>query len=856
MIKYLYLLLLLIMINVHNAAIGAADNANSDTGNFAWMDAAPNNLSSVMSQCISPPKLASIQQNSKTIPLNNSEWTATGAEVSEGKSLQVNWSILGVQPRPQKYRVLYRIDPRFEKPQIFIHKYDYDKKQYISDFHNFKGGILLRYQDTPEMDFPNRVKDFVDYFNFKGRSKIAVKKNDIINITLEKDKSYLNSSASTQQELGSLDEMSIIYTESAIPNNRIIYSSADLFCKDGITSNSPAYNSTCSNQGKYMDVYSNWKTFQGMIASSAFSINTLSILRCSDSDTDKSTNSLCYYDQGRGMQFSIGHKIIKEITEQFVHSPYNDQDFFYYKSDIDGYIEFQTIWDINGMYNGYNQFMRDWSDISTYQQLKADLSSYKSDITMNFLHFGRYLMEIEIGNSLSVVDKSELDQVQLEYIIIEQGAPSDKSKAGTLIDRNYKGNANATGSLFVRVLNPNDRITGTVEVKIANYDGSTWFSDLIYERLIKPMRKQINNLSKILYSGLVHDPAFVNIANIMLTLYIIIYGLLFLAGATQITVQDIVTRVIKISIILTLLSESSWSFFDTYVFNLFTNGMDQLMGSVAGITSKHGNLFGFIDPIFSKYTNSSIWGSLISQLFQLNTMLPFAAIITIYAIIKYLRSVLEVIVSYCLAMVGMAVMLSLAPLFIILILFERTKSMFDNWVSLLFSYMIQPTVLLVFFLLIDQIMGEYIIQTIVTSCWEQVASLKVSLDVGLIPGKAISFSPSFLPEISSYTPQVAPVTSIEDIFLQRKNTYMVVITASLTLFMLSKLAAGLVDYIGEVVRLLTNVEQAKSDSPSSKGSMQDIMSDLGKGAKAATSPATFIKDKIIDQKISHRDKNK
>ena len=42
-------------------------------------------------------------------------------------------------------------------------------------------------------------------------------------------------------------------------------------------------------------------------------------------------------------------------------------------------------------------------------------------------------------------------------------------------------------------------------------------------------------------------------------------------------------------------------------------------------------------------------------------------------------------------------MISLAPFFIILMLFEKTKSLFDNWISTLLSYVVQPTILLIFF---------------------------------------------------------------------------------------------------------------------------------------------------------------
>ena len=49
-------------------------------------------------------------------------------------------------------------------------------KKYVSDFHEFKAGQLLRYQDVAEMTFEQRIIDYNEYFNFNGRNKIPVKK--------------------------------------------------------------------------------------------------------------------------------------------------------------------------------------------------------------------------------------------------------------------------------------------------------------------------------------------------------------------------------------------------------------------------------------------------------------------------------------------------------------------------------------------------------------------------------------------------------------------------------------------------------------------------------------------------------
>jgi len=852
--KLIRLILVLIIWSVHSNAC-----ATDDDSRFGWMNATFDTITSIIPACLEVPQFSSIHQTSASLDLDNSgKWIPAGTHVSEGKLLQIEWSTKGVLPRPSKYKVLYRVDPRFEEPQVFIQKYDYDQNKYISDFHHYKAGVLLRYQDVPEMTFQDRVKDYVDYFKFRGRLKIPVKKDDVINITLDSTGSYFGSKSEMNAELGSLDSLVVAYTQSAIPDNRIIYSNAQQFCTDGIKTTRPIeYAANCGTPWVYWDLGTNTKIMEGRVDNVAFDVNKPSLESCSQSANGKDNNPLCYYDKGRGMKFAVGGTTIKEVTEKFVNSSFTGKDFFYHKSDIDGDLEFNTSWLISGMVQGYSQFMKDWSAILGYTEFLSNLNTVKPDQFMNFLHFGRYLMDIEIGNALATVSKADLDAIKVEYLVLENGVPND-SDSGTSAERTFRGNAGSNGFLWVRVVRPNDNLTGVVQVKIANYTGDTWFSDLVYGKLVKPLREKFNELSMIIYHKLITNATFQGIARAMLVLYIIIYGLVFLAGATQITVTDIVTRVLKIGVVLALFSETSWTFFSQNLFNVFIDGSDSLMTAVVGVTSQAGNVFGFIDPIFDKYTNGRIWGLLFIQLLQIHTGMTFFAIITIYAILIYFRAILEVIVSYCLAFLGLAVMVSLAPFFIVLILFERTKSMFDNWLSVMFSYMIQPTILLIFFLLIDQIMGDHIARTVVRACWDILIPIKIGVDLNSmgIP-LSFSFTLPFLPGIPFYVPQLEVISNVTD-FFSKGGTLSVLATSSLLFYALSKLAAGLVDYVTLVVQYLTNVIAARQDGKLQQGMnpIKDITGDINKLASPITSIPSKIgrslKEKFIDQKISHR----
>jgi type IV secretion system protein VirB6 len=178
--------------------------------------------------------------------------------------------------------------------------------------------------------------------------------------------------------------------------------------------------------------------------------------------------------------------------------------------------------------------------------------------------------------------------------------------------------------------------------------------------------------------------------------------------------------------------------------------------------------------------------------------------------------------------------------------------------------MLQPTVLLVFFLLIDQLMGEYITEVVVKACWGILIPLKISIDwhnIGILI--SFSFSLPFLSGIPFYIPVVSDVNSIDD-FFNAKGTFVRVATSGFIFFIYCKLSAGLIDYISIITNSLTGVtparKEGKMQEATSTNPVHDIMGDIKKVTSPVTSVprkvASFAKEKFIDQKITHREKGK
>ena len=819
-----------------------------------WMSRSFSELTSLLSGCLEVPNLNSFNTGSQSLDLTKSDtWVATGAYVSNGKMINFDWGTTGITSRPRKYIVMYRIDPRFSVPQIFIQTYDYGQGKYVSDFDNVLAGQLNRYQLKPEIIFSQRVADFNNYFTFNNRSPIPVYANEVINISLTQTNNFFTGAPGFSAELGDdSDTLSIINTQSPIADNKIIYANMKPWCL-AMNASAGISNMICDGNS-YKNLTDPIGSLIGVPFEPKLTYLQNSLASCASSLNTRDVPELCYYDHGRGFNLSISNQIIKNEATAFLHSDFLNKDFFYFKAKSDGNLNISTSWQINKMFNNYEQVMINWPNISGVTDLDS-LNNYvnnSANIAMNFMHFGRYLMIIEIGSGDQTVSTNQQKAIKVEYVISDS-KPADGS-SGTEIPPNVKLNAPQDGYLWLRVINPNTNVAGSINVNYTNYVGTTWFSDIIYGDIISPLRDQFNDLTILIYTKFTNNPTMQRLAKLMLTLYIVFYGLYFLAGATKITVSDIINRVIKVSIIVALFSPQSWNFFNNNLFQVFTEGTNQLMTNVVGATSSTTNIFGFIDPIFDKYLDPRVWSLLFLQLFQIQNGLAFFAIITIYSLLVYFRAVLEVIIGYVIAFISLAVLISLAPFFITFLLFEQTKSLFNNWLSSLFSNMIQPTVLLIFFLLIDQIITVQFTKVVVKACWGCWIPLKIGLDLNNmgIPLN-LSFSLPFLNCIPFFITEVQGISTADDIF-DLPGTFINIAGASLLFYCYSLLAKGLVDFVTTVVSVLTNVMPARQEGDIQKpgNPTAAIMSDFdgyGKTIKgAAFTPLKFAKSKLIDQK--------
>jgi len=798
------------------------------------------------STCVPLPRFNNFSTGSKNFSLNHTrgdvgKWVAVAHNVKGDKMVKLQWNTRGIQTRPRKYLVVYRIDPRFSRPQLFILKHTLG--EYASDFHSYNGGELLDYQNNDSYDFESRGQKFEDYFNFRnGRQKIRVDEGDVISIALTNMRAVRAESPSFESFFSpSEGSFASLHLRHSLLENQVLLTGADNFCKyvetnAGLFPSSSCATDPATGRTVYAGNITSFRKLYGALDTGA----RLSLPPCADGISGLSPDPLCVYDKGRGMSISIGESEIKPTYTPFFESEISAKSFFYHKVRDRGELDFNLRFPSDSYFADFPNLMKDWPGSGSLMGGHGGMASYLTSLEgytatmMNNVHMGRYIMLLNIGNSDSPANYFQQDDLKVHYKFTPadfEGVP-DRLSAGTQMDsQEVKVNAAYDGTLWVQVENPNPEVVGNIRVSYAYYTGSTFLSDIMYDSIALPVMDMMRSTASLFYQGIAVNPRWQLMVRTLLTLYIIFYALYFLAGKVQITATDLVTRVIKVAVVFAMFDSNSWEFFNERVFTIFLDGMSYLAHAVTGVTSSVGNIFGFVDVIFDKYTNPDLWLVLLVQLLQLHNGMTFVSILFIEAILTYLMAVIDVVVSYLMAFVTMTVLISLAPIFIVCMLFERTRGMFDSWMSLLFNYMIQPTVLLIFFLLLDQMMSNQFSQTAMNVCWGMLVDLLIDIDLGFM---RIKFDLPFIPFIPFFTPALA-VMSITCPFVSLGGEMMQVVAAVLMFKIYSQLASGLVEYTTNLVADITNVAPGRKD-----GAKQSATNPTSAVANQIKAPAKFV----------------
>ena len=174
---------------------------------------------------------------------------------------------------------------------------------------------------------------------------------------------------------------------------------------------------------------------------------------------------------------------------------------------------------------------------------------------------------------------------------------------------------------------------------------------------------------------------------LMSVLFVVITGYLMLTGRLSLSLSELFPRIVKwLAVIAIVLN------FDAMIillFNLFTNVPEAVATSLANIGGEtEGSINGSVGLVWSQGMEAA------QNIFAEAGLTTWSPIIFgILVLIVTLLAVVYITFLLMLAKLAVAVLLGLAPFFIVLYIFDATRPVFEGWLRQLISFALIPVFL-------------------------------------------------------------------------------------------------------------------------------------------------------------------
>lgn len=246
----------------------------------------------------------------------------------------------------------------------------------------------------------------------------------------------------------------------------------------------------------------------------------------------------------------------------------------------------------------------------------------------------------------------------------------------------------------------------------------------------------------------------------MFTLYVIVTGILVIGGMINVTVGEMVIRAAKV--VFVAYFALNWATFYDLIGQASLGFTDEMLGyfldtfssrfSVGGVSVNiREDLFLNLDLFIARIFSAKMMATLSALLFSSGPSGTIYAVMMGLAIFFVFKAIINVVLVYCFSLFARAMLFAVAPIFLAFILFQPTKSLFDQWLKQLVNYSLQPVLVgafLGFFLaVIDPFFQEFLKYEV---CWDKTSAAQDKYAWQFMePGtdKAIDFGPNSRPAI-------------------------------------------------------------------------------------------------------------
>lgn len=263
--------------------------------------------------------------------------------------------------------------------------------------------------------------------------------------------------------------------------------------------------------------------------------------------------------------------------------------------------------------------------------------------------------------------------------------------------------------------------------------------------LYKTNCKYFNNGGGFLqrfYVTVITDRDYQVIVKLCFTLMIMFYGMYYLMGMAELTYGELIKRMLKIAFIYLMIGTEGWKYYNMFFVKFFKQGVDYLVFAVAGAFDNSPDLmnaftkgdfydksvlFSGVDKnlslLFSDAVSYKIWGLFFVSFFGwLYVFIIYASILT------YIFSVANAMLLYLTAQFFLSILLAMGPIFFVMLIFDKTKEMFNKWISNLISFALEQILLLTCVSLFN-ILVYNVIKFVLSYrvCWKPIWEINIPL---------------------------------------------------------------------------------------------------------------------------------
>ncbi|OEY87068.1 hypothetical protein BIY23_01095 [Wolbachia pipientis] len=215
---------------------------------------------------------------------------------------------------------------------------------------------------------------------------------------------------------------------------------------------------------------------------------------------------------------------------------------------------------------------------------------------------------------------------------------------------------------------------------------------------------------------------FHNLVVSLLCLFVVISALLYIFGMVRDVYRDFIFRIVKVSLIVTLISPGSFQFFYNFFFGFFIYALESFIKTVSDFSgiARSEVTFDFMDDILQTFTSYATFRKMLALSLSNLPLSIFIVPVIIVAIAIYLILCIYAFVIFLSGFVGVAFLMAIMPLFILSILFSPLKQLFEGWLKLLISLCFQSMIMYTLLALFSSvIMGSFYKQLGFTACYNK-----------------------------------------------------------------------------------------------------------------------------------------